>query len=78
MSTAIKQHVLPNLNGGWSVVRGGSTRASRIFSSQSDAVRYARDKAKAEGALLFIHRSDGTILEMDSYDREPVQARAKR
>jgi hypothetical protein len=78
MSATASQHVLPNLNGGWTVVRNGSTRASRVFRNHSEAVQYARNKAKKEGALLFVHRSDGTIQEMDSYSRDAVRSRAKR
>jgi len=61
------QHVVPNFNGGWSVRRHGSTRATRVFASQSAAVAYARGRARKERTDLFVHRGDGTVKEMDSY-----------
>ena len=71
MPTATNQHVLPDLSGGWRVVRSGSARASRVFRTHTEAVQYARNKARREGALLFVHREDGTIQEMDSFGRDP-------
>ena len=46
------QHVTPNLSGGWSVFRSGTTRASRVFRSHDAAVAYARAKARQTQADL--------------------------
>ena len=61
------QHVAVNPKGGWSVWKTGATRPARVFTTQSEAVAYARRKAKEEHGDLFVHRNDGTIREMDSY-----------
>ena len=69
MSTR-SQHVTPNLSGGWSVFRSGSTRASRVFRNHDAAVAYARDKARKEQTDLYVHGSDGMVREKTSYGIE--------
>ena len=68
-------HVVPDPNGGWSVKRGGATRASKRFSTQRDAITYARNISKNEGAEFVIHRRDGTIRSWESYGRDPLPPR---
>jgi Uncharacterized protein conserved in bacteria (DUF2188) len=70
-------HVVPNPKGGWSVVRSGASRATRVFDSQQDALGFAKKLAKKESAELYVHRRDGTIQERDSYrqDRLPPSDR---
>jgi Uncharacterized protein conserved in bacteria (DUF2188) len=70
-----KQHVVPSQGGGWAVRRSGSSRASRVFETQNDAVRYARQIAQKEGSELYVHSSDGTVRHRDSYDLEPAGKR---
>ena len=65
------QHVAPNPRGGWSVRRTGATRAARVFRTESEAMRYAREKAREERSDLFVHRDDGTVREMDRYGSDP-------
>ena len=65
------QHVVPNTKGGWSVRKSGSERASGVFATQADAIRRGRELAKREGAELYVHRSDGTIREKNSYGNDP-------
>jgi Uncharacterized protein conserved in bacteria (DUF2188) len=67
-----QQHVVPNRDGGWAVRRSGAYRASRVFPTQRDAVQYAREIARKEGAELYIHRGDGTIKDRDSYGADPM------
>ena len=64
------QHVVPNPKGGWSVVRSGAVRATRVFDSQKDALGFARKLAKKENVDLYVHRRDGTIEERDSYGQQ--------
>lgn len=66
------QHVVPNPNGGWSVRKSGSERASSVFSTQADAIKRGKELAKREGAELYVHRSDGTILMKNSYGADPL------
>jgi Uncharacterized protein conserved in bacteria (DUF2188) len=64
-------HVVPNPSGGWSVKKGGASRASKVFKTQVDAVDYAKDQAKKAHSELYVHRKDGTIRERDSYGNDP-------
>jgi hypothetical protein len=61
------RHVVPNPGGGWAVRRHGASKASRIFKIKQDAVSYARRAARREGSDLYVHRSDGTIGQKDTY-----------
>lgn len=62
-----KQHVVPNQSGGWAVRKSGASRVSRVFGTQSDAVTYARDRARKAGSELYVHGRDGTVKERESY-----------
>jgi hypothetical protein len=75
---AKNQHVVPSPNGGWSVRHSGAARATRTFDSQSAAIDFARQKARREGSELYVHRSDGTIRERNSYGNDPHPPRDKR
>jgi len=57
------QHVVPNPRGGWSVRHTGAARATRVFDTQEEAVKYARDLAQKESVELYVHRRDGTVRE---------------
>ena len=72
------QHVVRSIDGRWSVRQSGSERASRVFDRQSDALDYARQKAKKERGELFVHRADGTISVSDSYGKDPFPPSTKR
>ena len=71
------QHVMPNPNGGWSVRRMGSTRASRVFDTQAEAVRYARTRRSRKAPTSSFIGRDGTIGEMDSYATDALPPRAQ-
>jgi hypothetical protein len=60
-------HVIASLSGGWSVVKNGAERASKNFSSQADAIQWARRVSSKQSTELFIHRTDGTVERRDSY-----------
>src|SRR5450756_617440 len=64
-------HVVPNQSGGWSVRKGGASRASKVFDRQSEAIDYAKDLAKKNSSELYVHRTDGTIREKSSYGNDP-------
>jgi hypothetical protein len=65
-------HVVPDPDGGWNVLKGGSDRASKHFNAQQDAIEWARKVSKTQKTELFIHRRDGTILKKDSHDHDPL------
>lgn len=56
------QHVLPSQNG-WIVKRADSTRTSQIFTTQKEATVYAHGVAQNQGTALFVHGTDGRIVE---------------
>ena len=72
------RHVLPNPKGGWSVRQSGASRASRVFGTQADAMKFGRAIAKQEGAELYVHRRDGTIRQKDSYGSDPFPPKDTR
>ncbi|HWT11389.1 MAG TPA: DUF2188 domain-containing protein [Allosphingosinicella sp.] len=61
------QHVVSNVRGGWSVRGAGSERATRVFATQAEAISYARDLARRDRGILYLHREDGTVKEKRSY-----------
>ena len=65
------KHVVPNSKGGWAVRSAGAGRAERIFASQSEAVSYAKERARENHSELYIHRRDGTILTKQSFGGDP-------
>lgn len=71
MAKKSTHHVVPDLNGGWSVKKEGSSRASKRFDKQQDAITYARNKSRDQGAGFVIHRLDGTIRSKESYGHDP-------
>ena len=61
------RHVVANPKGGWSVRQSGSSRATRVFETRADAVKFAHQVAKKERTELYVHAKDGTIRQKDSY-----------
>jgi Uncharacterized protein conserved in bacteria (DUF2188) len=63
-------HVVSNPSGGWSVRKSGANRATRVFSTQTDAIGFARKTAKAQHSELYVHGSNGQIRERNSYGND--------
>ncbi len=63
------QHVVP-ADGGWAVRKAGSSRATRTFATQKEAIDRARSIAKKQQTELYIHGRDGKIRERDSYGND--------
>ena len=64
-------HVVPNPKGGWSVKKGGSSRASRSFDKKDSATNYGRKISKKAGSELIIHKKDGKIQRTASHSKDP-------
>jgi len=64
-------HVIPNPNGGWSVKKEGSHRASKKFETKDSAVCYAREISRDRKTELYIHNKDGRISDRRSYGQNP-------
>lgn len=71
------QHVVPTPRGGWAVRSAGATRSTKTFSSQQEAVNFAKALAKSQGAVLYVHRKDGSIRERSSYGNDRFPPRVK-
>lgn len=64
------QHVVRSDNQ-WAVRRAGATKASRVFTTQKEAVSYANTVARNNKTELFIHGKDGLIRERNSFGNDP-------
>lgn len=49
----------------------GSPKATKVFSTQKEAVAAARRIARGQGSELLIHGRDGRIREKNTYGRDP-------
>ena len=68
-------HVVPDPDGGWNVLKGGSDRASKHFEIQQAAIEWARKVSRTQKTELVIHRRDGTILQKDLQGHDPLPPR---
>ncbi|QVY62341.1 DUF2188 domain-containing protein [Cytobacillus gottheilii] len=64
------QHVTPHKNGGWQVKGAGNLKATRITSTQAEAISIAKGIAKNNKSELLIHNSAGRIREKNSYGND--------
>ena len=64
------QHVVPH-EGGWAVKSAGGDRATKIHSTQSQAIAHTRCSAKNQASELLIHGRDGQIRARDTFGHEP-------
>ncbi|MBA2620992.1 MAG: DUF2188 domain-containing protein [Acidobacteria bacterium] len=60
-------HVIAKSNGEWSVKRTGAERASKTFSTKSEAVKDAgKMLTQSGGGELIIHKTDGRVIRRDT------------
>jgi len=71
MTKKSSQHVVPHPDGGWSLKKGGSPKATKRFSTQKEAIEYARKVSRNQKSELYIHRRDGMIRKKDSHGKDP-------
>lgn len=60
-SNNLNYHIISSYSGKWPVVRAGSSRASRNFSTQKQAATYAKRVASKGGGEIVIHDVNGGI-----------------
>ncbi len=60
------QHVVPR-NGKWAVRKSGSSKATKIFETQKQAISEGRRLAKSQHTELYIHGRNGRVRGRDSY-----------
>ncbi len=68
-------HVVPDPKGGWSVKKGGATRASKHFDSKQEAINWGRDLSRKQRSEFFVHKKDGTVQTRDSHGKDPCPPR---
>ena len=68
---ARNQHVTPHPNDGWQVKSAGSKKATVVTTTQSDAIKVAKQIAQNQGSEMFVHNKQGQIRERNSYGNDP-------
>jgi uncharacterized protein YdaT len=68
------QHVVPR-DGSWAVKSSGSKRATKVFSTQKEAIQQGREIARRHSSELLIHGRDGRIREKNTYGKDPYPPR---
>jgi uncharacterized protein YdaT len=70
MATKRNQHVVPS-GKDWAVKGAGSSRATEVLPTKSQAVGRAREISRNQGTELIVHGRDGKIQSRDSHGRDP-------
>ena len=70
MAKKKNQHIVPHAEG-WAVKSEGSSRASRVFETQQEAIARGREIAINQQSELFIHNRQGQIRERNTYGNDP-------
>lgn len=65
------QHVVPR-GDRWGVLSSGSERVSRIYATQGEAIEIARERARRDGSVMYIHGRDGRIRERSAFGHESL------
>jgi len=64
------QHVTKRSNG-WAVKGAGNDKATKVLSTQQEAIDLARRIAKNKHAEVVIHGKNGKIRDKDSHGNDP-------
>lgn len=70
MAKGNNQHVVPHPEG-WAVKSAGAERATKVTSTQQEAINVGREIAQNQGSELLIHGKDGQIRERNTYGSDP-------
>lgn len=63
------QHVVPHSDG-WAVKGAGNQKATKVTSTQKEAIKVARDIAINQKSELLIHNTKGQIRQKDSFGND--------
>lgn len=55
----------------WQVKKHGSSRASKKFKTQKEAIDYGKKRAKKSKGELYIKNREGKVREANSYGNDP-------
>lgn len=64
------QHVTPHENG-WQVKGAGNSKATKVVSTQKEAIGIAREIAINQKSEVVIHGKKGQIRDKNSYGNDP-------
>lgn len=70
MSGGRNQHVVPR-DGAWAVRGANTSRDTRRYATQREAIDAARRIARNQGSELLVHGRDGRVRERRSYGDDP-------
>jgi hypothetical protein len=65
----IRYHVISRTTNGWAVVPEGSVRGLKAFSTQRQAVTFARQTASRKNGEVVIHAKTGQIRDLVSFKK---------
>lgn len=71
------QHVVPH-GDDWAVKGAGNSKATKIVSTQSEAIEIAKEIAINQQSEVVIHRPNGQIRDKDSYGNDPNPPKDKK
>lgn len=63
------QHVVPH-GSGWAVKGAGNQKATKVTSTQKEAIKVARNIAKNQKSELLVHNQKGQIRQKDSFGND--------
>ncbi|WP_395047865.1 DUF2188 domain-containing protein [Flavobacterium sp.] len=63
------QHVVPK-GDNWEVKGAGNSKATKVVSTQTEAIKIARNIAINQKSEMFIHRPNGQIRERNTYGKD--------
>lgn len=64
------QHVTPK-GDAWQVKGAGNEKATKLFNTQEQASKFAKDIAINQKSEVIIHGADGRIREKNSFGNDP-------
>lgn len=66
------QHVVRSKDGGgWDVKKSGTSKATKHFATQDEAIEYGQNIAKNQKSELYIHDKDGKIRDKKNFGKDP-------
>lgn len=77
MATRKNQHVVKHENG-WAVKGAGNSKATKITSTQKEAIKVAEQIARNQKTDTKVHGMDGKIRAGNSYGNDPFPPRDKK
>lgn len=63
------QHVVPHPDG-WAVKGAGNEKATKVTTTQKEAIQIAKEIAQNQQSELIVHRKNGQIRQKDSFGND--------